>query len=30
MLTSGRFWGGVVVGVLMVYGYNMYRAKQAR
>ncbi len=30
MLSSGRFWGGVITGIVAVYGYNMYRASKAR
>lgn len=29
MLGSGKFWAGVVTGVIMVYGYNMYRASKS-
>lgn len=28
MLTSGRFWIGVVAGVAVYHGYMMYRARQ--
>lgn len=28
MLTNGRFWAGVFVGVLLVYGWHMYKARK--
>jgi hypothetical protein len=30
MLSSGRFWGGVVAGVALVYAYNAYKMSKAR
>lgn len=30
MLGSGKFWVGVIAGVVLVYGYNMYRMSKAR
>lgn len=29
MLTDGRFWFGVVVGVAGVYAYNSYAARRS-
>lgn len=29
MLTSGRFWVGVLMGVILVYGWHMWQAKRA-
>jgi hypothetical protein len=29
MLSDGRFWVGVFVGVLTVYGWHMYKARKA-
>ncbi len=30
MLSNGRFWVGVFVGVLAVYGWHMYKARKAQ
>lgn len=29
MLSSGRFWAGVLIGVLLVYAWHMWQAKKA-
>lgn len=29
MLTNGRFWAGIIVGVAGTYAWHMYQAKNA-